>query len=51
MPWEAYREMTDADLRSIYRFLRTVPPVKHYIGPARRSASEDPSKDALAQAG
>jgi mono/diheme cytochrome c family protein len=46
MPWEAYREMTDADLKSIFMYLRSVPPTKHYIGPTYRKASEDPTKDA-----
>jgi mono/diheme cytochrome c family protein len=45
MPWEAYREMTDADLRSVYRYLKSLPPVKHYIGSPRRKADEDPAKD------
>ena len=45
MPYEAYREMTDADLRSIYRYLKSLPPAKHYIGPTYRKASEDPAKD------
>lgn len=47
MPYEAYREMTDADLRSIYRYLRSLPPAKHYIGPTHRKADEDPAKDNL----
>ena len=51
MPWEAYREMTDADLRSVYRYLKSLAPVKHYVGPTRRKADEDPTKDALAAKG
>lgn len=38
MPWEAYREMTDADLRSVYQFLRTLPPAKNKVGPTHRKA-------------
>lgn len=45
MPWEAFREMTDSDLRSVYRYLQSLPPVKNYIGPSHRKASEDPAKD------
>jgi mono/diheme cytochrome c family protein len=45
MPWEAYREMTDSDLRSVFRFLKATPPSKHYIGPTFRKAAEDPTKD------
>lgn len=46
MPYEAFREMTDSDLRSVYRYLKSLPPAKHYIGPPYRKASEDPAKDA-----
>jgi mono/diheme cytochrome c family protein len=28
MPWDAFRNMTDDDLRAIYRYLRTLPPAK-----------------------
>jgi mono/diheme cytochrome c family protein len=49
MPWEAYREMTDSDLRSIFRYLKTVPPTKNYVGPTWRKKDEDPAKDALAK--
>ena len=34
MPWGAYRQLSDDDLRAIYRFLRTVPPIEHASGPA-----------------
>jgi mono/diheme cytochrome c family protein len=36
MPWDAFQGMTESDLRSIYRFLKTLPPVKHYVGPTVR---------------
>jgi hypothetical protein len=36
MPWENFALMTDADLRSIWQFLRTLPPVQNEIGPTRR---------------
>jgi mono/diheme cytochrome c family protein len=29
MPWPAIRNMTDADLKAIFAYLRTVPPVKN----------------------
>jgi hypothetical protein len=35
MPWGAYRQLSDDDLRAIYRFLRTVPPIEHARGPAQ----------------
>ena len=34
MPWGAYRRMTDDDLRAVYRYLRTLPPVSRDTGPA-----------------
>jgi mono/diheme cytochrome c family protein len=33
MPWGAYGRMTDDDLRSVYRYLRSLPPVEHETGP------------------
>ena len=36
MPWNAFARMTDDDLRAIYRYLRTVPPVEHDPGPSLR---------------
>ena len=34
MPWQAFSRMADEDLRAIYRYLKTVPPVKRDVGPA-----------------
>jgi mono/diheme cytochrome c family protein len=34
MPWQAYARMTDDDLRAIYRFLKSQPPVEREVGPA-----------------
>src|SRR5262249_62044770 len=31
MPWATFRNMTDGDLRAIYAYLKTVPPVKHSV--------------------
>jgi mono/diheme cytochrome c family protein len=36
MPWENFALMTEEDLRSIFRFLRSVPPTKRATGPTRR---------------
>jgi mono/diheme cytochrome c family protein len=33
MPWGAYARMTDDDTRSIFRYLRTLPPYEHATGP------------------
>lgn len=38
MPWDNFAQMTDQDLRSIYRYLRTLPPTKKETGPSRRKA-------------
>jgi hypothetical protein len=35
-PWSAFGRMTDDDLGSIYRYLRTVTPVEHDPGPSLR---------------
>lgn len=34
MPWGAFGRLSDDDLRAIFRFLRSVPPVEHASGPA-----------------
>ena len=38
MPWPAYGQMTDGDLKSVYAYLRSIPPVKNlvpdYVPPA-----------------
>ena len=31
MPWVAYRNMTDEDLRAMYAYLRTLPPARHVV--------------------
>lgn len=31
MPWRQYRRMADDDLRAIYRYLRTLPPIEHRV--------------------
>jgi len=31
MPWQFYRNLTDQDLRSIYAYLRTIPPVHNRV--------------------
>jgi hypothetical protein len=33
MPWQAFSRMNEEDLRSIYRYLMTIPPVKRDNGP------------------
>jgi hypothetical protein len=36
MPWENFANVTESDLRSVYRYLRTLPPVDADLGPAYR---------------
>jgi len=31
MPWPAYRNLTDTQLRAIYAYLRSIPPVKNKV--------------------
>lgn len=38
MPWENIGQATDADLRSVYRHLRSLPPVANDLGPTYREA-------------
>ena len=39
MPWPAYRHLTDSELRAIYAYLRSVPPIKNkvpdYVPPSK----------------
>jgi mono/diheme cytochrome c family protein len=44
MPWENLKTMTDVDLRSIYRYLHTLPPVKNNLGPSYRKKGSWPPK-------
>jgi mono/diheme cytochrome c family protein len=37
MPWGAYARLADADLRSIFRYLRTLPPYEHATGPVMQN--------------
>ena len=31
MPWREYRRMSDDDLRALYRYLRTLEPIRHRV--------------------
>lgn len=35
MPWESFQRMHEDDIRAIYRYLKTVPPVKNDVGPPK----------------
>jgi hypothetical protein len=32
MPWQAFSRLAEEDLRAIYRYLKSVPPVKNDVG-------------------
>jgi len=38
MPWQGFSRMAEDDLRAMYRYLKTVPPVNHDVGPPVRDA-------------
>jgi hypothetical protein len=38
MPWGGFSRMTDTDLRALYRYLRSLPPVVHDVGPILQPA-------------
>jgi mono/diheme cytochrome c family protein len=40
MPWGSYRRMTDTDLRALYRYLRSLKPVRHEVGPTLQPQPE-----------
>lgn len=47
MPWQNFSRMSDEDLKSIYAYLRSIPPVKNRVPvpapPAVETASADPA--------
>ncbi|MCO4745585.1 MAG: cytochrome c [Proteobacteria bacterium] len=43
MPWENYALMTEDDMRSVYRYLASVPPVDQVTGPGYRKAGWTPT--------
>lgn len=38
MPWECFARMPESDVRSIWAYLRSVPPIHRITGPSRREA-------------
>jgi len=43
MPWENFTKMSEEDARSVYRYLRSLPPAVNNVGPPRRRAGEGPT--------
>ena len=48
MPWGSYRRMSDTDLRALYRYLQSLKPVPHNVGPSLQSekGSAEPTSGA-----
>jgi mono/diheme cytochrome c family protein len=46
MPWQYVRQMTDEDLKAVYAYLRTIPPVHNQVPEALMAAP--PTADASA---
>lgn len=44
MPWRQYQTLTETDVRSIYRYLRTLEPVEQDPGPSLQSRKEKKEK-------
>lgn len=44
MPWDNFALMTEEDSRSIYRYLMSLDPVAHQVGPVRRSKGWKPGQ-------
>jgi cytochrome c553 len=42
MPWENFAMMTEDDLKSLYRYLQSLPPTKRVTGPTRRKRGWTP---------
>lgn len=41
MPWDVYRNLTDEDLKSVYAFLRTIPPIHNRVPEYRPPAEKE----------
>jgi len=41
MPWPMYRNMTDDDLKAVYAYLRTIPPITNHVPDAVIAAPPD----------
>jgi mono/diheme cytochrome c family protein len=44
MPWENFKTMEENDLKSIYRYLKSLPPVHNTLGPSYRKKGTWPPK-------
>jgi len=56
MPWQTYSHLTDDDLKAIYAYLRTVPPIKNRVpdaqpAPPPPGAAPPPAGEAAAPPG
>lgn len=46
MPWDNFAQMSEEDLRSIYRYLKSLQPVENFTGPSYRKADWAPPEKA-----
>ncbi|HSI05678.1 MAG TPA: hypothetical protein VLC93_14430, partial [Myxococcota bacterium] len=44
MPWDNFKQMSDEDLKSIFVYLRSLPPTKHQTGPRYRKRGWTPEE-------
>lgn len=42
MPWDNFKQLTEDDVRSVFRYLRTLPPTEHQVGPGHRPENWKP---------
>ncbi|MEK7690989.1 MAG: cytochrome C [Bdellovibrionota bacterium] len=42
MPWEGFQATTETDLRSVYQYLKSLPPIKNDLGPSYRKVGWKP---------
>ena len=42
MPWQSYSQLTDDDLKAIYAYLRTIPPIKNRVPEAQPAPPPPP---------
>ncbi len=43
MPWEAFQHLTENDVRSLYRYLHSLSPVRHLVGSTYRKTGDVPT--------
>jgi hypothetical protein len=44
MPWQGFQRMSEDDLRAMYKYLKSLPPVNRDVGPPLREVAAGTSK-------